>query len=155
MSSNVLGFFLFVHSILQPYSDEMFAFANKLDAVIFINLIVINALSVYNFYSVIDIQSPSQGALVVQLLLVYLPLLYIPFCIIWYCRGRKETNEPEEEQPLIDPVAQREQWEREDRSVNLGGYVQVERPPQVDPPPAVNSTHSSYRPQVERFQNDN
>ena len=151
----LLGFFLFVHSILQPYSDEMFAFANKLDAVIFINLIVINALSVYNFYSVIDIQSPSQIALVVQLLLVYLPLLYIPFRIIWSCHDQQGTNQNEEERPLIDPVAQREDWEREDRSVDLSEYDRVEAP-QDDPPPlAANSTHSSYRsPQVERFQND-
>lgn len=82
-----LGAFLFVHSIFQPY-DGKYAFANKLDAVIFMNLIVINALSVYNFYSVIDTQSESQAhpTLVVQLVLVYWPLLYIPFCFIWYCR---------------------------------------------------------------------
>ena len=150
----LLGFFLFFHSILQPYSEEMFAFANKLDAVIFMNLNVINALSVYNFYSVIDIQSPSHVALVIQLLLVYLPLLYIPLRVIWYCRGRQAINQTEEEQPLIDPVAQREYWEREDSSLSLGEYVQVERPPQADPPLATNSTHSSHRPQVERLQND-
>ena len=153
----LLGFFLFFHSILQPYSDEMFAFANKLDAVIFMNLTIINALSVYNFYSVIDIQSPSQGALVIQLLLVYLPLLYIPFRVIWYCRGRQEANPTEEEEPLMDPVAQREQLENEHRyeQENFDAYVHVEIPPEIGSPPAVNSTHSSYhRPQVDRFQND-
>ena len=40
----LLGFFLFVHSVLQPY-NEHFPFANKLDALIFMKLIVINAVS--------------------------------------------------------------------------------------------------------------
>jgi len=83
----LFGAFLFMHSIFQPYGGK-YAFANKLDAMIFMNLNIINALSVYNFYSVVDIQSESQAkpTLIVQLVLVYLPLLYIPIRFIWHCR---------------------------------------------------------------------
>ena len=128
----LLGIFLFINSILQPYSDN-YSFANKLDAVIFLNLIIINALSIFNFYSVIDIQSPSQGALIVQLILVYLPLLYIPFRVIWYCHGQqgRHPRNHEEQEGLMDPVAERDHWANEDQSVDLSEYDQI---PQVDSP---------------------
>ena len=151
----LLGFFLFVHSILQPYSDK-FSFANKLDAVIFLNLIIINALSIFNFYSVIDIQSLSQGALIIQLILVYLPLLYIPFRVIWYCHGQQNTHprDLEEQELLIDPVAERDNWANENKSVDLSEYDQIT---QVDPPltGASATNPRSYRPpKVDKFQDN-
>lgn len=158
----LLGFFLFVHSIFQPY-NENFAFANILDALIFMNLIVINALSIYNFYSVIDIQSPSQAALVIQLLLVYLPLLYIPFRIIWYCHDKQICAPNFQYQPLVNladaPVdleEEREQLKDMEKSVDESQYYIVDDiPSQTDCQSATDATNSHYRhPQVDKIQND-
>jgi len=78
---------LLIHSILQPY-DEEYKFANILDALIFFNLSCINALTVYNFYSVIDIQGDSNTVVAIQLFLIYLPLFYIPCHFIWWFRRK-------------------------------------------------------------------
>ena len=69
----LLGGFLFLHSLFQLYSEK-YRFSNKLDALIFMNLIVINVLSVYNLHSVFDVQSESQVVIAIQMVLVYLPL---------------------------------------------------------------------------------
>jgi len=79
----LLGGFLFLHSLFQPYG-ERYRFANKLDALIFMNLIVINALSVYKLYSVFDVQGESHAVTVIQMVLVYLPLVYVLFRFIWW-----------------------------------------------------------------------
>ena len=73
---------MFLHSFFQPYSEK-YQFANKLDALIFMNLIVINALSVYNLYSVFDVQDESQGVIAFQMMLVYLPLVYAVWRFEW------------------------------------------------------------------------
>ena len=65
-----------MQSILQPY-DEVFKFVNVLDALIIFNLNLLNALAVYNFYSVIDVQGESNTAIAFQLVFTYLPLLYV------------------------------------------------------------------------------
>ena len=104
----ILVAMLFIHSVLQPYDDKLprshqeannnnahiinnnnnannkYKYANVIDALIFLNLNCINALSVYNYYSVIDIQGESEATIAVQLLLVYLPLFYIPLRFIWW-----------------------------------------------------------------------
>ena len=81
----LLGGFLFLHSLFQPYSKQ-FQFANKLDALIFMNLIVINALSVYNLYSVFNVQGESQAVIAIQMVLVYLPLVYVLFRFVWWLK---------------------------------------------------------------------
>ena len=78
------------------------------------NLIVINALSTYNFYSVIDIQSQSQAALAIQLIFIYLPLLYIPFCFIWYCRSRNRQAHVGQTQQLNNLAANGEDVDPEE-----------------------------------------
>ena len=79
----LLGFFLLCHSLCQPYG-KLFSSANILDALIFFNLSLINAVSVYNYYSVIDIQGESRLAVGLQLMLIYLPLLYVFYrFIVW------------------------------------------------------------------------
>ena len=92
----VLIFMLLVHSLSQPY-DEKYSFANKFDALIFCNLNLINALAVYNYYGVVDVQGESNTALGFLLLFVYLPLLYVPFRFIWWvrkaCYGQDEHDE--------------------------------------------------------------
>jgi len=79
----LLGSFLLLYSIFQPYG-KLFSSANILDALIFFNLSLINAVSVYNYYSVIDIQGESRLAVRLQLILIYLPLIYVLYrFIIW------------------------------------------------------------------------
>ena len=81
----VLIFMLLVHSLAQPY-DEKFNVANIVDALIFCNLNLINALAVYNYYSVVDVQGESNAAVISQLVLVYLPLVYVPVRFFWWAR---------------------------------------------------------------------
>ena len=161
----LLGFFLFVHSFLQPY-NEHFASANKLDAAIFMNLIIINALSVYNFYSVIDIQSQSQAAIGVQLVFVYLPLLYIPFRAIWYCRNGQVFENNDQNQPLQDPTegdidpenAREEDRLLGDESLDFSSeYDKLDSLSRVNRLSTTHSTSTSYRrpPVIERIQNAN
>ena len=104
---------LFFHSFWQPYSEK-YKLANQTDALIFLNLNCINALSIYNYYSVIEIQDESQPAIDIQLGLLYLPLLYIPFRFAWWfkkkCWKRGKNNEqlPLLGQQPIDPEGDRE-----------------------------------------------
>ena len=163
----LLGFFLFVHSVLQPYND-MYAFANKLDALIFLNLIVINALSTYNFYSVIDIQSQSQAALAIQLIFIYLPLLYIPFRFIWYCRSRNRQAHVGQNQQLNNFAANEEDVDPEgtregdrllphgDESIDPArrGYDSIRSLTRINSPTNTDSMNINQRrsPVVERVQ---
>ena len=134
----ILVFILFLHSILQPYSEK-YKHANITDALIFLNLNCINALSVYNFYSVIDIQNESQAALGIQLFLVYLPLFYIPFRFIWWfkktcCNKENDDDDDDNEQfpllrqlPVVDPEGDRERMiEQFQDSVNINEYVVID-----------------------------
>lgn len=73
---------LVIHSVLQPYDSK---YSNILDALIFFNLNCVNALAVYNFYSVIDIQGESDTAIAFQLLFTYLPLFYVLYRFVsWF-----------------------------------------------------------------------
>ena len=132
----ILVIILFIHSILQPYSDK-YKLANITDALIFLNLNCINALSVYNFYSVIDIQNELQAAIAVQLVLIYLPLFYIPFRFIWWfkktcCNRENDDNNDEQfpllrQLPVVDPEGDRERMiEQFQDSVNINEYAVIE-----------------------------
>ena len=98
----ILVFILFLHSFFQPYSEK-YKFANKTDALIFLNLNCINALSIYNYYSVIEIQDESKPAIDIQLGLLYLPLLYIPLRFIWWLKKNcwKRGHNDDAELPLL------------------------------------------------------
>ena len=98
----VLIFMLLVHSLAQPY-DKKHSFANKFDALIFCNLNLINALAVYNYYSVVDVQGESDTALGFLLLFVYLPLIYVPFRFIWWVRRPNYQDEQGERAPILQP----------------------------------------------------
>ena len=126
----ILVAILFIHSVLQPYNDK-YKLANVIDALIFLNLNCINALSVYNYYSVIDIQGESNAAIAVQLALVYLPLFYIPFRFIWWfrktCCNRGNDNEQFPllgQLPAVDPEEDRERMVElfQEDSVNFKEY---------------------------------
>ena len=160
----LLGFFLFVHAVLQPYNKH-FLFANKLDALIFMNLIVINALSIYNFYSVIDIQSQSQAVLAVQLVFIYLPVLYIPFHFTWYfccpkANERKRNDhqnqrmgelpaEVDVEEEDIDPEGTR-QLLHSNISVDLTDYDTLSSLSQIYPQTNTISMSTSQRTRVDK-----
>ena len=124
----VLVAMLFIHSVLQPYSDK-YKYTNIIDAVIFLNLNCINALSVYNYYGVIDIQGESDVAFAIQLILVYLPLFYIPIHFFWWfrvtcCNSKDVERSPLlRPQPVVDPEGDRERLiELFQDSVNLNEY---------------------------------
>ena len=131
----ILVAMLFMHSVLQPY-DEKYKLANITDALIFLNLNCINALSVYNYYSVIDVQSESSAAIAVQLVLVYLPLFYIPFRFIWWfrktcCNRGKDDNEQIPllgQIPVVDPEGDRERMVElfQEDSVNMNEYDAID-----------------------------
>ena len=103
----VLIVMLLIHSISQPY-DEKYSFANRVDALIFCNLNVINALAVYNYYSVIGVQGESNTAVAFQLLFVYLPLIYVPFRFTQWVRKacciKDRPNDQGEDQGERAPI---------------------------------------------------
>jgi len=132
----LLGGFLFLHSLFQPY-NERYQFANKLDALIFMNLIVINALSVYNLYSVFDVQGESGEVIAIQMVLVYLPLVYVLFRFVWWlkktCTKFCDKDDGErihllQHSIIVDPEGDRERIAVElQDSTNLANtYVVVE-----------------------------
>ena len=131
----LLGGFLFLHSLFQPYSEK-YRFSNKLDALIFMNLIVINALSVYNLYSVFDVQSESQAVIAIQMVLVYLPLAYVLFRFVWWlkktCAKIFDGDDGErihllEHSIIVDPEGDRERigLELQDSTNLTNTYVVV------------------------------
>ena len=125
---------LLIHAVLQPYDTQQqhkqqhqqcryryqqhFATiaaicdtsntntSNILDALIFFNLNCINALAVYNFYSVIDIQGESDTAIIFQLLFTYLPLLYVLYrFVLWFrkacCTDNGLNDDDDERVPIL------------------------------------------------------
>ena len=77
---------LFIHSICQPYKRK---WHNVLDALVFVNLLLINGITAYNFhYTEKDIAQKigTDTFIHMQLILVYLPLayfvIYTVVCII-------------------------------------------------------------------------
>jgi len=129
----ILVFFLLLHSIFQPY-DVMFVSANILDALIFFNLSLINAISVYNYYSVVDIQGQSQLAIILQLILIYLPLIYVLFrFILWIKKiwsddpqdsNQQQSGQQQNQQQPNEPVDLEGDRERDRQryleSLNMG-----------------------------------
>ena len=150
----LLVFILLMHSLLQPY-DDSHSSANIWDALIFFNLNCINALAVYNYYSVIDIQGESRTAVAFQLIFIYLPLLLIPYHFIWWVRKtcwvrdgpnnnarvpllleRDHRNYDEqmssiEQHPDFDMERQRERMRAvfQQHTINLDGYDVIEERP--------------------------
>ena len=70
----MLTMFIIIHTIIQPYSLK-YSIANKLDTVIFSNLALINALTIYNYFGVFDVHDHTGVVTWIQLVLIYLPLM--------------------------------------------------------------------------------
>ncbi len=63
-------------AVCRPYTKEN-NFLNYVDILIFINLMVINALSFYLYVDLINGQHPSKVVAIMQYILVFLPLVYM------------------------------------------------------------------------------
>ena len=71
-------------SICQPYNAEN-SFLNQVDALIFANLAIINAFSLFLYRtSLLDDISSNLSTIIFQYILVFLPLIYMIGYIIWY-----------------------------------------------------------------------
>ncbi|XP_065888117.1 uncharacterized protein [Dysidea avara] len=95
----LLIFFIIIQTIVQPYST-MYNIANKLDTLIFCNLALINALTIYNYYSVLNVSDQTEVALWAQLVLIYIPLVGLIVKVIlslkykWFvCRLQPESRD--------------------------------------------------------------
>ncbi len=79
---------LALHSLLQPYKLQLH---NQIDCLIFMNLALINGISLYNYVTINEgkeklnrVNQSIRIAASFQLILIYLPLLYIIIFCIWY-----------------------------------------------------------------------
>lgn len=76
------------NAVLQPYKQHRH---NVIDSLIFTNLAIINAISLYNYQKInegrdnlTDVTKILTATTAIQLVLIYLPLFYIIFCCHWY-----------------------------------------------------------------------
>ena len=117
---------LVIHSVLQPYNTT-YKYSNILDALIFFNLNCINALAVYNFYSVIDIQGESDTAIAFQLLFTYLPLLYVFYrFVLWFKKACFTNNKLNERAPILNAPSRMEMIRERLRYDPERGRVELE-----------------------------
>ncbi len=71
-------------ALCQPYNKEN-RIINYIDALIFTNLAIINALSLYLYASTsMSNQAPSHSIFLLQYILILLPLVYMIVCVVWY-----------------------------------------------------------------------
>lgn len=96
----------------QPYKRKLL---NYVDILIFADLAILNALSLFLYTSSQNGQDPPVSGFVVQYILVFLPLVYMLFYILWYAlHSQKWLNKKFEPftrrlgvngYSLLDPVA--------------------------------------------------
>ena len=78
--------FIFIVAFLWPYREEKW-YVNYVDLLIFTNLAIVNALSLYLFvFAQINAQSHSipLWPFVIQYILVFIPLLYMVVYVAWF-----------------------------------------------------------------------
>ena len=85
----VLLFFLTLHTVCQPYIKRAY---NTIDALLFINLILINFLSFFNYHRSLSQKGIEQRITViastVQLVLIYLPLVVMgAYVLVRLCKN--------------------------------------------------------------------
>ena len=66
--------------ILQPYKKKIH---NQIDGCIFLLIIIINSITVYQYTLSISMENLSLSAFIVQYILVYLPMMWIAAHIVW------------------------------------------------------------------------
>lgn len=96
-SSTLIVFYTFVelqlivilalHAVVQPYKER---WHNVIDSLVFANLAIINGLTLFNYYMVINggvndrkKENFITAALSVQAILIYVPLFYIVAYLLW------------------------------------------------------------------------
>ena len=75
-------------ALCRPYNDENW-YLNYVDVFIFVDLAIVNALSLYLYAVSQEDQSPPLSGFVFQYILVFLPLLYMIGYIFWYFAFRR------------------------------------------------------------------
>lgn len=96
---------LMLHSIVQPYKVK---WHNIIDSLIFANLSIVNGITFFNYFKVINSSSHTakkdesiKTALSLQVVFIFLPLIYIIcyFSVIFYrkCKARFTMNMPSDE----------------------------------------------------------
>ena len=71
-------------AVLRPYKDD---FYNKLDTFVFILLVAINTLTMFNFYMTTTYNDPSMAVYIVQLILVYAYIIpALLYFIVQFCK---------------------------------------------------------------------
>ena len=66
--------------MLQPYKEKIH---NQIDGCIFLLIIIINSITLYQYTLSISMENLSLFAFIVQYILVYLPMIWIAVYIIW------------------------------------------------------------------------
>lgn len=66
--------------VLQPYKERVH---NQIDGCIFLLIIIINSITLYQYTLSISMENLSLFAFIVQYILVYLPMIWIAVYIIW------------------------------------------------------------------------
>ena len=74
--------FALLVAFLKPYKMEYHLF-NYVDSLIFLNLAIINQISLYTYAYTRIGAAPSIGVFVVQYILVFLPLVYMIIYVLW------------------------------------------------------------------------
>ena len=96
---------IIVFAILQPYREERH---NKIDCCIFLLIIVINSITLYQYSLTVAMEKLSTAAFVIQYILIYVPMLWIALYIAnrikHWCRARcQQPQQPgRENHPLLN-----------------------------------------------------
>ena len=90
-----------VFLILQPYKNELH---NKIDGCIFLLIVVINSITLYQYSLTVAMEKLSITAFVFQYILVYVPMIwiggYVLYKIINFCRDVRNRSRGGDEQGI-------------------------------------------------------
>lgn len=101
----ILLIFLGIHAMVQPYKERHH---NVMDAFIFANLAIINALTITDFSIYQDYDKNTLVLPIIQLILLYLPMLA---CLTWFAWKLYRSNKRVDYERLEDDIdEEREEW---------------------------------------------
>lgn len=92
---------LLLHSVCQPYKERR---NNLIDSALFINLAIINSLTIYNYTQLTYNNASLVTALSwMQAILILLPLVVMVMCVLWkalHCKTLAQKVKGKQEQML-------------------------------------------------------
>ena len=91
-----------VFLLLRPYKSDHY---NRIDGFIFLLIIVINSISMYQYALSMAMEDLSLTAFIIQYILVYIPMLWIAFVIIRKIASSCKRKKQKKEYEKIDPVS--------------------------------------------------